>query len=72
MPDERLYIVGLLVDCPYKPNPADYTLYDIRKRPLKERIEWSKQLTNKEIQHIISIHKKCLARREGNNNVADE
>ena len=66
IPNKRVYIVGLLVDCPYEPNPADCALYDIRKSSLNERIEWSKQLTDKEIQHIISIHKKCLARRQDN------
>lgn len=64
-PDARLYIVGLIVDCPYEPNPEDCALHDIRQKPLRERIEWSKQLTNEEIQDIISVHKKCLAEKEG-------
>jgi len=71
-PDARVYVMGLLVDCPYQPNPVDCALHDIRKKPLKERVVWSKQLSNKEIQHIISVHKKCLARKEGDSKVAGE
>ncbi len=62
----RVYVVGLVVDCPYEANPADCALHEIRKRPLKERIEWSRQLTEEQIQNIIDIHKKCLARKEKN------
>ncbi len=70
--NRRVYVIALLVDCPYEPNPADCALYDMRQKPLQERIEWCNQLSDKKIQRIVSIHKKCLARREANNNVADE
>ena len=60
----RVYVTGLLVDCPYEPNPADCALYDMRQKPLQERVDWCNQLSDEEIQNIISIHKKCLARRE--------
>ena len=64
-PDARLYVVGLLVDCPYEPNPEGCVLHDTRQKPLKERIEWSRQLTDEEIQGIIGAHRKCLAEKEG-------
>lgn len=72
--DARMYILGLLIDCPYELNPKDCNcnLHDMRKKPLKERIDWSKQLTDQQGQNIISSHKKCLAQRETNNNVANE
>jgi len=60
----RVYVTGLLVGCPYEPNPADCALYDMRQKPLRERIEWCNQLSDEEIQDIIGIHKKCLAQRE--------
>ena len=60
----RVLVVGLLVGCPYEAKPADCALHEIRQRPLKERVEWSKQLTDEQIQDIIEIHKKCLARKE--------
>ena len=63
-PATRSYVMGLLISCPYKPDPTDCALHDIRKRPIEERIEFSKQLTDKEILRIIAIHKKCLAQKE--------
>ena len=63
--DPRYYIKGLLVDCPYEPNPPDCELHEIRKKPLKERLEWARQLTDEQVQQIIDIHRKCLAQKEG-------
>ena len=60
----RVLVVGLVVGCPYEANPADCALHEIRQRPLKERVEWTRQLTEEQIQNIIDIHKKCLARKE--------
>ena len=72
LPNKRVYIAGLLVGCPYKSEPAGCALYDIRKKPLKERIEWCDQLTDEQIQDILNVHKKCLAQREGKKNAAEE
>ena len=63
-PAKRTYVMGLLVACPYKSNPATCALYDIRSKPLKERMAWVRQLTDKQIQDIIEIHKECFVRRE--------
>ena len=65
LPDTRVYIVGLLIDCPYEPNPTNCALHDMRKKSLKEKIEFSRRLTDEQVQHIIAIHKKCLSRKEG-------
>ena len=64
MSSKRVYVMGLLVACPYKSNPATCALYDIRKKPLKERMAWARQLADKQIQDIINIHKECFIRRE--------
>ena len=61
---KRAYVMGLLVACPYKSNPSTCALYDIRNKPLKERTAWARQLTDKQIQEIIDIHKECFVRRE--------
>ena len=63
-PNERVHAMGLLVDCPYESNPVDCVFCDMRKKPLKERIEWCMELGIEEIQSIIRVHQKCLARRE--------
>ena len=68
----RVYIMGLLVGCPYDSNPADCALHEMRQKPLQEREGWCNQLSDEEIQNIISTHKKCLACREANNNVTDK
>ena len=65
VPDARFYILGLLVDCPFEPNPTDCALREIRNKPLAERAEWARQLTDEQVQQIISVHKQCLARKEG-------
>jgi hypothetical protein len=67
MPNTRVYVMGLLFGCPYEPNPADCALYDMRRKSLQERVDWCNQLSDEETQNIISIHKKCLARREATN-----
>ena len=64
IPDTRIFIAGLLVDCPYEPNPADCALHNIRKKPMKERTEWSKQLSNEQVKQIVNIHKQCLKEKE--------
>jgi len=61
---KRVYVIGLLVCCPYKSNPATCPLYDIRQKPVRERAKWVKQLTDEQIQDIINIHKECFIRRE--------
>ena len=65
LPDVRMYIVGLLVDCPYEPNPKDCALHDIRKKSMEEKLAFSKRLTEEEAVNIIAVHKKCLCRKEG-------
>jgi len=72
MPSKRAYVMGLLIACPYGPNSATCVLYDIRKKPLKERMAWARQLADKQIQDIINIHKKCFIRRECELNFAKE
>lgn len=63
LPSARVFVTGLLVGCPYEPNPKECALYDIRKKPMEKRIEWSKQLTDEQIQSIIKTHRECLDQR---------
>ncbi len=72
MPSKRVYVLGLLVACPYEANPATCALYEIRKKPLKERTAWARQLTDKQIEEIISVHQKCSVRRECELSLAEE
>jgi len=72
MPSKRAYVLGMLIACPYEPNSATCVLYDMRRKPLKERTVWVRQLTDKQIQEIISAHQKCSVRKECELNLAGE
>ena len=65
LPSARVYVMGLLVGCPYESNPVDCALHDIRKKPMDKRIEWSKRLSDEQILDIIRVHRECLAKKEG-------
>jgi hypothetical protein len=65
---ERLVvgIYGLLVACPYEQgNPASCQLFEIRKKKLRDRVEWVQSLSFDDMVHIMTVHKGCLAYREG-------
>ena len=63
--DARSHVVALLIDCPYEANPTDCYLHDMRRKSLEENIDFSKRLSEEELQHILAVHKKCLSRKEG-------
>ena len=63
----RLYVVALLIECPYEPDPADCCLHGMRKKSIAENIDLSKRLNEEELQHIIVTHRKCLLQKEGEN-----
>ena len=64
VPAKRAYVMGLLIACPYKSSLSTCALYDIRSKPVKERMAWARQLTDEQIQDVIDIHKECFIRRE--------
>jgi hypothetical protein len=72
MPSKRAYVQGLLVACPYEANPETCVLYEIRKKPLKERTAWLRELDDSQIQGIIITHQKCSVRRESELKLAKE
>ncbi len=63
--DARAYVAALLVKCPYEPNPIDCHLHVLRNNSLQEKLEFSKRFPEMEVQHIITVHKKCLSQKEG-------
>jgi hypothetical protein len=63
--DKRAFIVGLLVKCPYQLDPIDCIFHDLRRNSLKEITEFSKRLSEKEVQEMVVLHQKCLSQREG-------
>ena len=61
----RAHVTALLVKCPYEPNPINCHLHVLRNNSLQEKLEFSKRLPEMEVQHIITVHKKCLSQKEG-------
>lgn len=60
----RIFLIGLLMGCPFEGNPEDCILHHFRKVPIKARVEWSRQLPDEKVQQIVSLHKQCLTRKE--------
>jgi hypothetical protein len=62
---KKVWVKGLVVDCPYDTPLADCALNDLRNEPMKARLIKVNTMTHKQLDGIISHHKQCLAMREG-------
>ena len=59
-------IFGLSVQCPFSgTNPCVCPLHEIRKKGLRERLEWAERLSETEALNILTFHQKCLEEKEG-------
>jgi hypothetical protein len=63
---KKIWVKGLLVDCPYDAPLADCILKDLRNEPMEARLIKVNAMTHRQLDGIISHHKQCLAIREGN------
>ena len=72
MPSARAFIVGLLVECPYGLDTRSCVLSDYRKKSLKEKLDFSKQLSKEKVKNIIASHKFCLLQKEGESSSDDK
>ncbi len=55
---------GLLYECPMGGNPNDCPLYEIRKLPYLERVQWAKSMSDEQLLDIYHYHKSCLGVKE--------
>jgi hypothetical protein len=62
---KKIWVKGLLVDCPYNAPLEDCALNDLRNEPMKTRLMKVNAMTHKQLDGIISHHKQCLTIREG-------
>lgn len=60
----KVFLFGLLVDCPAGNNPKNCQLHEIRKCPLQNRIDWLINQTYDQQAEIYLQHKKCLSEKE--------
>lgn len=58
--DARLGMCGRILRCPLGDNPEDCPLYEIRKLPIEERVEWLNARTDEEVTELFALHSKCL------------
>jgi len=70
-PEARAHVVALLLKCPYETNPTNCYLHDLRGESMKENIEVTKRMTEEQVQHIITMHEKCLSQKEGKRSLKD-
>ena len=63
--EARACVLGLVMDCPFEPNPTECALYEVRQKTRKERVKWVQQLTEGQVIQTIRVHKECLAKKEG-------
>jgi len=58
-------VIGLSIACPFdQSNPEGCPLCSIRKKPVKERLEWVKSLSDEELAAIYRYHGTCIVARE--------
>ena len=62
--EKKIWVRGLLVACPFGNPLDDCPAKELRKIPLKERLNLVKEMTEDQITQVISHHRVCLSRRE--------
>ncbi len=62
----KAMLMGLIIECPFGGNPKDCRLYERRKLPMEEKIEWMKSLSGDELLKMYQVHCECLRKKEKN------
>jgi hypothetical protein len=60
----RPTVVALMVDCPFEPNPKDCPAFNMRQKPLQERVAWVLSMSTEELERFHAAHLECLVRKE--------
>ena len=61
---KKIWVQGLLIECPMGKPLDNCPAKDIRALPIKERLELANAMNEPQINQIISHHRKCLYERE--------
>lgn len=59
----RTAMYGRILHCALGGNPPDCPLYEIRKLPIDERMEWLNTKEDEELMQLFNYHIKCLAEK---------
>lgn len=62
----KTMLMGLIIECPFGGNPKDCPLYERRKLPMNDKIEWVKSLSDDELLKAYQVHCECLRKKEKN------
>ena len=63
--DQRTLLTGLLFECPLGGNPTDCQLCAIRQRPVSERLQYLRDLSDAEAERTYESHVCCLRQKTG-------
>jgi len=61
--EARFALHGRILRCPLGGNPADCTLYELRKLPVEKRIAWLESKSDEEVIELYQKHNACLERK---------
>jgi hypothetical protein len=62
--DKRIWVQGLMIDCPTGTPLDSCPAKKLRLLPIKKRFNLVREMHEEQIDQIINHHKACLAARE--------
>ena len=61
---KKIWVQGLLIDCPMGKPLENCPAKDARALPIEERLNLPNAMDERQLDQIISHHRKCLRERE--------
>ncbi len=61
---KRIWIKGLMIDCPMGKALDDCPARDVRTMPVEKRLIVVDEMTPEQIEEVIVYHRQCLSKRE--------
>ena len=62
---KMVWVLGLMIECPFGKAQEDCPMNTARKLPLEERVALAKQMEESRLDELITHHMHCLKEREG-------
>ncbi len=62
---KQVWVKGLAIDCPLGMEVDTCPAKELRRLPVKKRLQVVNRMTEDELDALIEHHNECLARREG-------
>ncbi len=61
---DRLTLIGLVVECPYRDADAECPFRELRALPLRRRMQDLKAMSHSALKQALAHHRACSARRD--------